>query len=80
MKKLFLKIYVIVFLLAGDFIMFAQIGSGGTGDGTGSDDGSGNNEGDDVPVNGKLIILAITAVAFAFHYYKKLSQNKELSK
>ncbi|OIQ15322.1 MAG: hypothetical protein BM557_11680 [Flavobacterium sp. MedPE-SWcel] len=71
MKNLFLKSYVILFLLASEFTLYAQ--SPGDEDGS----GPGGVEGDDpvAPINTKLIILAFAAVAFAYYYFSKRSQR-----
>lgn len=63
----FLNIYIFMFVLSSNFIMFAQ------GPGTGFEDENGETGGsvEDAPINGKLIWLAVTAVAFAFFYYRK---------
>ncbi|WP_284651380.1 signal peptidase [Flavobacterium terrisoli] len=63
-----LKFYfVTLFLIASDFVVFAQ---GGPGD----DDGGGGLEGGDpqpAPINSKLILLAITGVLFVIYTYRK---------
>lgn len=81
MKKLLTKIYLVVFLLAGDYIMFAQTpgtGNGGSGTDSGGD-GENNTEGEEVAINGRMIILAITAVAFAYYYFNKIKAQRAVS-
>lgn len=70
MKNSFLKLYALLFLLMSNFSLFAQ---------PGSDDGDGDLEGGDVPINGKLVFLAIAAVSFAFYYFAKQKQAKVTS-
>lgn len=70
-KKNLFKFYIIASMLLFDFVAFAQ---GGPGD----DDDEGGLEGDDappVPINGKLIWLAITGIVFAIYIYR--SYNKQ---
>lgn len=70
MKNSIFKLYLLAFLLAGDFYAFAQ---------PGSDDPDGGLEGDDDPptsINAKLIYLAIIGVAFAFYYFQKRKQEQ----
>ncbi|WP_157505068.1 hypothetical protein [Flavobacterium tegetincola] len=61
---------MIVAFLCLDFTAFAQGSSPGTGNGTG------DLEGDDVavPINGKLIWLAICGIVFAYYTYIKRSE------
>ncbi|MFN7674567.1 signal peptidase [Flavobacterium sp.] len=64
MRK-FYKFYLLSFILLSDFVAFAQ---------PGDDDGGGGLEGDDpqpAPINGKLVILAITAILFVLYTYRK---------
>ncbi len=80
MRKLFLNLYVFIFLLASDYAVFAQPGTGG--DGNGSDTGDGNTEGDAdpvAPINSKIIILAIVAISFAYYYFSKRREEKQLT-
>lgn len=69
MTNKFLKIYLFMFVLFSDFILFAQDEDPGTG----FEDEEGGTGGsvEDAPINGKLIWLAVIAVAFAFFYYRK---------
>lgn len=64
MKHLF-RIYAVLFLLMADFKIFAQ----GPGD---SDDEDELEGGDDpaVPINGKLVVLALAGMLFAYYKYK----------
>lgn len=60
------KFYIIAVMFMFDFAVFAQ-------DGPGDDDDDGDLEDDDappVPINGKLIWLAITAILFAIYIYR----------
>ncbi len=64
MKKL-LKLYLLSFILLSDFAAFAQ---------PGDDDGGGGLEGGDpqpAPINGKLILLAITGILFVIYTFRK---------
>lgn len=64
MKKLF-KYYLLSFILLSDFVTYAQ---------PGSDDGGGGLEGGDpqpAPINGKLILLAISGLLFVLYTYRK---------
>ncbi|QYJ68291.1 hypothetical protein [Flavobacterium litorale] len=74
MRKLFLNLYVFIFLIASDYVMLAQ--SPGDEDGS----GPGGVEGDDpvAPINGKIILLAVAAVAFAYYYFAKKKEEKQL--
>lgn len=76
MRKLFLNLYVFIFLIASDYALFAQ----SPGDQDGNGDGPGGVEDDDpvAPINGKIILLAITAVAFAYYYFAKKKEEKQL--
>lgn len=65
MKNKLFKLYILSFLVLSDFVMFAQ---------PGDDDGGGGLEGDDsppVPINGKLIWLAIAGLLFVVYSYNK---------
>lgn len=63
MKHL-VRLYIVLFLFVSDFKLFAQ---------PGEDDGTGgmDDEDDPVPINGKLVWLAIVGLAFAFYIFKK---------
>lgn len=62
MKSTVLKWYMFAFLFLSEFIVFAA---------PGDDDTNGDLEGDDTPINSKLIILAILAIVFSVYYFKK---------
>lgn len=82
MKNYIFKIYLFTFFLISDYAMFAQPGSGGGSPGNGSGDDDGNNEGGnpDAPINGKTIVLAITAISFAYYYFSKKREEKQYLK
>jgi hypothetical protein len=64
MKNL-LKFYLLTFIFLSDFVAFAQ---------PGDDDGGGGLEGGDpqpAPINGKLILLAITGILFVMYTFRK---------
>jgi hypothetical protein len=64
MKNL-LKFYLLTFILLSDFVAFAQ---------PGDDDGGGGLEGGDpepAPINGKLILLAVTGILFVMYTFRK---------
>ena len=68
MNKL-IKIYILFFFLFTDFVMFAQ---------PGDEDDNGDLEGNDpqpAPINGKLLLLLIVGLTFA--YYKLRNAKKE---
>lgn len=68
MNKL-LKIYILLFFLFADFIMFAQ---------PTDEDDNGDLEGNDpepAPINGKIVLLLIIGLTFA--YYKLRKSSKE---
>ena len=70
MKNTLLKFYITSFCLFTDFIMFAA---------PGDDSDNGNLEDNDAPaapINGKLILLAIAGIIFAFYTFKK-SREKQ---
>lgn len=68
MKTKALKIFLVFTFLLIDFVSFAN---------PGNDNVDGTLEGDDeaptatVPINGKLIWLAIIGIAFAYYSFKK---------
>ena len=66
MKNVY-KFYLLTFVLFSDLVMFAQPGPG-------DDDGGGGLEGGDpapVPINNKLIILAIMGILFIIYTFRK---------
>ncbi|AXG75163.1 hypothetical protein DVK85_13370 [Flavobacterium arcticum] len=77
MRKLFLNLYVFIFLIASDYTLFAQPSDQ---DGTGDGDGGVEDGGDPVaPINGKIIVLAIVAISFAYYYFSKRREEKQLT-
>ena len=71
MKKKFLNAYILTVMLLTDFVMFAD---------PGDDDDDGGLEGDDadpVPINGKLIWLAVVGILFAIYTYRSYNKKKE---
>lgn len=64
MKSTVLKWYMFAFLFLSEFVMFAQ-GQ------TAEDEADDPLEGGDTPINSKLIILAILALAFSVYYFRK---------
>ena len=65
MKNIFFKLYIFLFFLLNDFILFAQ---------PGQDNPGGDLEGEDpptAPLDGKLIWLGIVAILFGFCSYKR---------
>jgi len=79
MKINLLKWYMVAFLLVSDFVMFAQPGDD-NGDCINDDCVEGNDEDDPagLPINTKLIWLAILGISFAFYYYKKNKEQKAI--
>lgn len=67
MKNKLFKLYILGFLILTNFIAFAQ---------PGDDTVDGDLEGDDLPINGKLIYLAIAGLIFAIYTYRK---NKRIA-
>ena len=70
MKNNIFKLYILAFFLLTDFISFAQ---------PGQDQPGGGLEGDDpppAPIDGKLILLVIAAILFAFYTIK--NRRKEV--
>ena len=66
MKNVY-KFYLLTFVLFSDFVMFAQAGPG-------DDDGGGGLEGGDpppVPINSKLIFLAIMGILFIVYTFRR---------
>jgi hypothetical protein len=75
MKSNLLKWYMLVFLFASDFVMFADPGDCSEDpecdlEGTGDDPPA--------PLNAKLIWLAIVGVSFVLYYYNKKQQAKQV--
>lgn len=68
MKKLFLNLYVFIFLIVSDYALYAQGPTEDTPEG-----------GDPVPINGKIVILAIVAISFAYYYFSKRREEKQLT-
>ena len=68
MKPKFLKLYIAAILFMTDFMLFAQPGNSFE-DETGNTNG--NVEADAAPINGLVIYLGITALLFAFLWFKK---------
>jgi hypothetical protein len=72
-KKNLFNFTIIAMAMLYDFVAFAQ---GGPGD----DDGDGGLEDDDappVPINGKLIWLAIVGILFAIYIYRSYNRKEE---
>ena len=70
MKSIY-KIYILIFFLLSDFILFAE---------PADDDATGDLEGNDIPaapINGKLIWLALVSILFVFYYLNKRTQKAE---
>jgi hypothetical protein len=72
MKISLLKWYMLAFMLVSNFVMFAQDFETDPA----QEDEDGNLEGDETPINGKLIWLAIVGIAFAYSYYAKMQKEK----
>ncbi len=73
MKSSLLKWYMLVFLLASDFVMFADPGDLGE-----DDDLEGGGDPEPAPINTKLIWLMIVGISFAFYYYNKTQRSKNI--
>ena len=67
MKKAY-KIILLASLFLSNFSTFAQPSSD-------DDTGNGNLDGNDVPVNGKLVYLIIAALVFAFFTIKNFKKK-----
>jgi hypothetical protein len=67
MKNNLFKLYILGFLILTNFIAFAQ---------PGDDTAGGDLEGDDLPINGKLIYLGIAGLLFAIYTYRR---NKKVA-
>lgn len=66
--KNIIRLYILAFFLISDFRLFAQP--------TNEDPDGGNIEGDGdatpgAPINGKLVMLLILGIVFAFYSFKK---------
>jgi len=73
MKKNLWKYGIFAVMLLTSFVVFAQAGPG-------DDDDNGDLEGNDdppVPINGKLIWLAILGIVFAWYTYKSFRKQAE---
>lgn len=71
MKNILFKLYCALFCLLSSVMVFAQIGDD-TADG---DLESGEPP---MPINGKLIFLAIAGIIFAYYTFKKHRQRKTI--
>ena len=75
----YLKLYMFLTVLLSDFLMFADDNPG-----TDFEDENGNTDGsveEAVPINAKLILLAIAGIAFVFYHFiqkKELQDSKSL--
>ncbi|MFV8380038.1 hypothetical protein [Flavobacterium sp. LB3R33] len=71
MKNILLKLYCTLFCLLSTVIVFAQIGD---------DTPGGDLEGGEptVPINGKLIFLAIAGIIFAYYTFKKYRKEQTI--
>jgi len=78
MKNNLLKWYVFAFLMVSGFVMFAQDPTNGSGIGENVEGGGDENPGV-APINAKLLLLAIVGISFAFYYYKKMQQEKQIN-
>lgn len=65
---------MLVFMLASNFVLFAQEDGGDPTQVTQPTEET--LEAGDTPINGKLIWLAIVGIAFAYAYYVKLQKDK----
>ncbi|MXN90136.1 hypothetical protein GR160_02765 [Flavobacterium sp. Sd200] len=72
MKNSLLKWYMLAFMLVSNLVVFAQPGSGGQGPG-----GPEGGDEDDVSLNGKIFLLGISGIIFAYMYYKRFLSNKQ---
>ena len=68
--KNFYKIIFLVSLLLNTFATFAQSSD--------DDTGGGNLDGDDLPINNKLIYLVIAGLFFAFLYFKQHKHKQNI--
>jgi len=67
MKKNLLKWSLLAFMLVSNLVVFAQ---------TGPAQPQPDVEGDDVPLDGALIYLAIVGIMFAVYYFSKMQKQK----
>jgi hypothetical protein len=75
MKKNFFNYYIFATVMLYDFLSFAQAGPNDD-----DEDGEGGVESGDelpVPINGKLLWLAILGILFAIYIYKNHKTQKE---
>ena len=68
--KNFYKIIFLVSILLNTFATFAQSSD--------DDTGGGNLDGDDLPINKKLIYLVMAGLIFAFLYFKQHKRKQNI--
>ena len=68
--KNFYKIIFLVSILLNTFSTFAQSSD--------DDTGGGNLDGDDLPINNKIIYLVIAGLLFAFLYFKQHKRKQNI--
>ena len=68
--KNFYKIIFLVSILLNTFSTFAQSSD--------DDTGGGNLDGDDLPINNKIIYLVIAGLLFAFLYFKQHKHKQNI--
>ena len=68
--KNFYKIIFLVSILLNTFATFAQSSD--------DDTGGGNLDGDDLPINNKIIYLVIAGLLFAFLYFKQHKRKQNI--
>lgn len=68
--KNFYKIIFLVSILLNTFATFAQSSD--------DDTGGGNLDGDDLPINKKLIYLVMAGLIFAFFYFKQHKRKQNI--
>lgn len=73
MKNNLLKFYLVAFFLLSDFLMFADENPDDSSGGGGSLEGD-----DETPISGKLFILAILGIGYAYYYISKKRQEQLL--
>jgi len=69
MKSSLLKWYMLVFLLASDFVMFAQVGD--ECDPADPTCDPVEDQDPEAPINTRLLLLAIFGISFALYYYRR---------